>query len=160
VKVPRGMKELGFQLNRAREELSQRLGHAPTASEIASQLGIDREEVVQAQIASTAYPTLSSDAPGPGAAGDDDGRSVNNSFGHLDANVDKVLDAETVRPLARRFTNVNEPCSCFDSSRNDPDPDRRTARDLPDARLAPPGWISCRIAGISSDTNTGMSRLV
>jgi RNA polymerase sigma-B factor len=52
------MKELGFQLNRAREELSQRLGHAPTASEIASQLGIDREEVVQAQIASTAYSTL------------------------------------------------------------------------------------------------------
>jgi RNA polymerase sigma-B factor len=29
-------------------------------------LGIDREEVVQAQIASTAYSTLSSDAPGPG----------------------------------------------------------------------------------------------
>lgn len=46
------------QLNRARDELSQRLGRAPTASEIASQLGIDREEVVQAQIASTAYSTL------------------------------------------------------------------------------------------------------
>ena len=58
MKVPRRMKELGFQLNRAREVLSQRLGHAPTASEIASQLGIDREEVVQAQIASTAYSTL------------------------------------------------------------------------------------------------------
>jgi RNA polymerase sigma-B factor len=83
VKVPRRMKELGPQLNRAREELSQRLGRAPTASEIASHLGIDHEEVVQAQIASTAYSTQSSDAPGPGAAGDDDGRSVSNSFGDL-----------------------------------------------------------------------------
>ena len=58
VKVPPRMKALGPQLNRAREELSQRLGRAPTASEITSQLGIDREEVVQAQIASTAYSTL------------------------------------------------------------------------------------------------------
>ena len=99
VKVPRRMKELGPQLNRAREELSQRFGRAPTASEIASHLGLDREEVVQAQIASSAYSTISSDAPGPGAAGDDDGRSVGSSLGELDANLDKVLDVETVRPL-------------------------------------------------------------
>jgi RNA polymerase sigma-B factor len=99
VKVPRRMKELGPQLNRAREELSQRLGRAPTASEIASHLGLDREEVVQAQIASSAYSTLSSDAPGPGAAGDDDGRSVSSSLGDVDVNLDKVLDVETVRPL-------------------------------------------------------------
>ena len=63
VKVPRRLKELGAQLKRAREELSQTLERAPTASEIASHLGIDREEVVQAQIASSAYSTLSSDAP-------------------------------------------------------------------------------------------------
>jgi RNA polymerase sigma-B factor len=99
VKVPRRMKELGPQLNRAREELSQQLGRAPTASEIASHLGLDREEVVQAQIASSAYSTLSSDAPGPGAVGDDDGRSVASTLGDLDANLDKVIDVETVRPL-------------------------------------------------------------
>jgi RNA polymerase sigma-B factor len=68
VKVPRRMKELGPQLNRARDDLSQRLGRAPTASEIASHLGIDHEEVVQAQIASTAYSTLASDAPARGQA--------------------------------------------------------------------------------------------
>jgi RNA polymerase sigma-B factor len=99
VKVPRRMKELGPQLNRARDELSQRFERAPTASEIASHLGIDHEEVVQAQIASSAYSTLSSDALSPGAAGDDDGRSVSSSFGDLDANLDRVLDVETVRPL-------------------------------------------------------------
>ena len=99
VKVPRRMKELGPQLNRARDELSQRLGRAPTASEIAGYLGLDYEEVVQAQIAASAYSTLSSDAPGPAAAGDDEGLSISSSFGDLDANLDKVLDVETVRPL-------------------------------------------------------------
>jgi RNA polymerase sigma-B factor len=99
VKVPRRMKELGPQLNRARDEMSQRLGRAPTASEIAGYLGLDYEEVVQAQIAASAYSTLSSDAPGPAAAGDDEGLSISSSFGDLDANLDKVLDVETVRPL-------------------------------------------------------------
>ena len=74
------------------------MGRAPTASEIADKLGIDRDEVVQAQIASSAYSTLSSDAPA-GASDDDDGRSVTNTIGDLDANLDKVLDVATVRPL-------------------------------------------------------------
>jgi RNA polymerase sigma-B factor len=94
VKVPRRLKELGLQLKRAREELSQQFGRAPTASEIANHLGIDHEEVVQAQIASSAYSTFSSDA-----LGDDQGRSVAVSFGDLDANLEKVLDVATVRPL-------------------------------------------------------------
>ena len=98
VKVPRRLKELNSALKNAREELSHQLGRAPTASEIAERLGIDRDEVVQAQIASSAYSTLSSDAPAGGGA-DDDGRSVTNTFGDLDANLDKVLDVATVRPL-------------------------------------------------------------
>jgi RNA polymerase sigma-B factor len=97
VKVPRRLKELGSQLKRAREELSQQLGRAPTASEIASHLEIDREEVVQAQIAQSGYSTFSSDAPGRGA--DDERPSVIDSLGGLDANLDKVIDVETVRPL-------------------------------------------------------------
>jgi RNA polymerase sigma-B factor len=98
VKVPRRLKELGSQLKRSREELSQQLGRAPTASEIASHLGIDREEVVQAQIASSGYSTFSSDAPGLGG-NDDERPSVVDSFGVVDASLDKVLDVETVRPL-------------------------------------------------------------
>jgi RNA polymerase sigma-B factor len=98
VKVPRRLKELNSQLKTSREALSHQLGRAPTASEIALDLGIDREEVVQAQIASSAYSTLSSDAPA-GSGDDHDSRSVSNTFGDLDANLDKVLDIETVRPL-------------------------------------------------------------
>ena len=87
MKVPRRLKELSLQLKKAHEELSHQLGRAPTATEIANHLGIDREEVVQAQIASSAYSTCSSDAP---VAGDDgDRRSVSDSFGNLDANLER-----------------------------------------------------------------------
>ena len=98
VKVPRRMKELGPQLNRAREELFQSIGRAPTASEIADNLGINREEVVQAQIASTAYSTVSFDATRNGSD-EDEGRSISDRFGFDDANLDNVVDVETVRPL-------------------------------------------------------------
>jgi RNA polymerase sigma-B factor len=98
VKVPRRLKELSQQLRAAKETLSQDLNRAPTASEIADLLGVDRQEVVEAQIASNAYATLSADAPA--GAGDDDARpSIASTFGDVDANLDKVLDVETVRPL-------------------------------------------------------------
>ena len=98
VQVPRKMKELGPRMKRAREHLFQELGRAPTASEIAEHLGIDRDEVVQAQIAASAYSTVSYDAPRNGAH-EDEAWIVSNGFGVDDANLDKVVDVETVRPL-------------------------------------------------------------
>lgn len=98
VKVPRRLKELQPQVNTSRDELTQRLGRAPTASEIAADLGIDREEVVQAQIAFSCYACLSSDSPAR-AGEDDEGRAMGNTFGDIDPNLDRVLEAETVRPL-------------------------------------------------------------
>ena len=98
VQVPRRMKELGPRMKRAREDLFQELGRAPTASEIADNLGIDRDEVVQAQIAASAYSTVSYDAPRHGVH-EDEAWIVSNGFGVEDANLDKVVDVETVRPL-------------------------------------------------------------
>lgn len=98
LKVPRRMKEVAPQINRAREELFQELRHAPTPSEIAGHLGIDREEVVRFQIASNAYSTTSYDTPR--RQGDDqEPQLVCDRFGFLDAALDKVEDVETVRPL-------------------------------------------------------------
>ena len=59
VKVPRRLKDLQGQLVKARAELSQQIGRAPTASEVAKHLGIDREAVMEATIASSNYATLS-----------------------------------------------------------------------------------------------------
>jgi RNA polymerase sigma-B factor len=97
VKVPRRLKELSLQLKKAQEQLSQQLDRAPTATEIASHLDIDREEVVQAQIASSAYSTRSSDAPIAGSDGD--ATLVSDRFSSIDANLEKVLEIETIRPV-------------------------------------------------------------
>ena len=81
---------------RARAELSQRLGRAPTASEIADHLGVGRDLVVEATIGGSNYSTKSTDAPvGPG----DHNRPFGDTLGDVDTNLDKVLDVETVRPL-------------------------------------------------------------
>ena len=77
VKVPRRLKVLSSQLTRARAELSQQLGRAPTAGEIASHLDLDRQEVVEAIIASSGYFTSSSDAPV--AKDGDEGRTVSHT---------------------------------------------------------------------------------
>jgi RNA polymerase sigma-B factor len=96
VKVPRRVKELQPQLIKARAELSQRLGRAPNATEVADQLGIDRDLVIDATIGGGSYSTMSTDMPvGPG----DDDRLFGDTLGDVDPNLDKVLDVETVRPL-------------------------------------------------------------
>ena len=96
VKVPRRLKELRAQLTRARGELSQQLGRAPNASEIAEHLCIDREWVIEATIAGANYSTLSTDRrPGP----DDEFPSIGDTFGDVDPGLDKVLDVATARPL-------------------------------------------------------------
>ena len=96
VKVPRGLKDLHRQLDQSQAELSQSLGRAPTASEIAEHLGIDRELVVEGMIAGSNYSTRSTDARGrSGRRQPIIGRDV----GDVDPNLDAVLDVETVRPL-------------------------------------------------------------
>jgi RNA polymerase sigma-B factor len=96
VKVPRNVKDLQLQVNRTTAELVQGLGRAPTATEIAEHLGIDREQAVQAVIAGANYSTLSTDVP---AKRDDEAGSIIENFGGDDAGFDKVLDMVTVRPL-------------------------------------------------------------
>ena len=96
VKVPRRLKDLQKQLVHARGELSQRLGRAPTASELADHLEIDRELVVQGLIAGSNYSTRSTDMQ-VGPAGES--RSLGDTFGDVDPNLDSVINVETVRPL-------------------------------------------------------------
>lgn len=96
VRVPRRLKELSMRLSVARSELSQRLNRAPTASELAEYLEVDREEVVEGLIAANAYSTNSMDAP---SNSDDEGLSFGERVGALDANLEKVVDVATVRPL-------------------------------------------------------------
>jgi RNA polymerase sigma-B factor len=77
-------------------ELSNSLGRAPTATELANHLEVDREQVVEGLVAGCAYSTCSIDAP---VGAGDDRKGLYDTMGGLDANFDKVLDIQTVRPL-------------------------------------------------------------
>jgi RNA polymerase sigma-B factor len=96
LKVPRRLKELNLTLKSANAVLAQRLNRAPTASELATYLDLDREEVVEGLIAANAYSTRSSDIPIGSAA---DGDTIADKYGDLDANLERVLDVQSVRPL-------------------------------------------------------------
>jgi RNA polymerase sigma-B factor len=98
VKVPRRLKELHLRLGTATAELSQRLGRAPTATELASELGMERDEVVEGLVAGSSYNTLSIDTGG-GGSDDDDARAIADTLGDVDVGLDRIEDQEALRPL-------------------------------------------------------------
>ncbi|WP_231376658.1 RNA polymerase sigma factor SigF [Mycobacterium sp. 141] len=96
VKVPRRLKELHLRLGTATSELSQRLGRAPTASELAEELGVDRDEVVEGLVAGSSYNTLSIDS---GGGGDEEAPAIMDSLGDVDTALERIENRETLRPL-------------------------------------------------------------
>lgn len=96
VKVPRRLKELHLRLGAATAELSQRLGHAPTPTELAAELGMDRQEVVEGLIAGSSYNTLSIDS---GGSGDDEAPAIADTLGSSDDALDQIENREALRPL-------------------------------------------------------------
>ncbi|OMC16556.1 RNA polymerase subunit sigma [Mycolicibacter heraklionensis] len=97
VKVPRRLKELHLRLGVATAELSQRLGRAPTPSELAAELELSRDEVVEGLVAGSSYNTLSID--GGGSSDEDDVRSIADTLGDVDTRMDRIEDREALRPL-------------------------------------------------------------
>lgn len=95
--VPRRLKDRHVQLTRAMADLTQTLGRAPTPSELAAHLDIDREEVVESIVASAAYRTQSIDAPV--GSGDGDARMLSDTVGDVDPAFARITDQEAVRPL-------------------------------------------------------------
>ena len=72
VKVPRRLQELNLSVNRAIESLTVKLGHSPTAAELAAHLHATEEEILEAQELGQAYNLLSLDTE---VAGDGDKNS-------------------------------------------------------------------------------------
>ena len=149
VKVPRRVKDLQAQLNNARSELSQQLGHAPNATEIAEHLGIDRDLVVDATFAGNNYSVLSTDS----AAGSDDTYpSVADRLGVIDAGIDKVLQVETVRPLIAALPQRQDCADAAVLRGHDADGNCETHRMLPNARITP----ACQGFGHRSRPSAGI----
>jgi RNA polymerase sigma-B factor len=69
VRVPRRLQELSLLINREADELTQRLGRAPTVTDLADHLDVGEEEIIEAMEAAEAYHSLSLDAPAGGEPG-------------------------------------------------------------------------------------------
>ena len=102
VHVPRRLKESRAQITTATADLSQRMGRAPTPTELAGELGMDRQEVVESLIAAQCYRTRSLDAP-VGGDGDDASPTIVDRLGNHDTGLDAVEFREALRPLVAQL---------------------------------------------------------
>ena len=99
VKVPRRLKELHLRLGAATADLSQRLGRAPTPSELAAELDMDRDEVVEGLVAGSSYNTLSIDSGG--GSGNEDAPAIADTLGDVDLEPGSDREPRSVAALAR-----------------------------------------------------------
>jgi RNA polymerase sigma-B factor len=95
IRVPRRLQELRMSIATATGELSQTLGRAPTPREIAEQLDVTVEDVLEGLESANAYSTMSLDV----SNGDDDGPSWLDTLGEEDEGLEHVELRESLRPL-------------------------------------------------------------
>jgi RNA polymerase sigma-B factor len=95
--VPRRLKDRHGHITRATMELTQSLGRAPNAGQLAEALDMSREDIVDSMLAAEAYRVHSIDAPV--SSGDSAPRMVSDTVGEVDFEFDRITDQETVRPL-------------------------------------------------------------
>lgn len=95
VRPPRRLQELRLALEVAAHDLSQDLGRAPTVVELAAQLDVPQEDVVETLAAAQGYSATSLDAPADGP----DGTPLGETLGAEDAELDRVLDTLVVTPM-------------------------------------------------------------
>jgi RNA polymerase sigma-B factor len=100
VRVPRRLKELHLSISKAVGVLSQRLGRAPTPSELAAELKIDVEELSDGLIAGNAYQTISVES----TIGDKtDDLSLLDTVGDYDGELENVENHEALKPLLKQL---------------------------------------------------------
>jgi RNA polymerase sigma-B factor len=97
MRVPRRLKDLHVTLGAAMSELSQRLGRAPTATELATHLGLPRDQVVEGLEAANAYRGKSLDS----LLVDEDNSSgtLGDAIGSADGELERVEYRESLQPL-------------------------------------------------------------
>jgi RNA polymerase sigma-B factor len=94
VRVPRDLQEMSVRVERVADDMARQLGRAPTPAEIAEQIGITTERVLEAREAAGAYRAVSLDRPR-----DDDDDEVAEVFGAEDPGFGLAEDAATVERL-------------------------------------------------------------
>jgi RNA polymerase sigma-B factor len=110
VRVPRRLKDLNLRASSKISEMSQSIGRAPTATELADELDIDREEVVQLLIARDCYSLRSLDAQ---QRHDGDPETLGATFGAVDAGYDQVLNREVLRDMIAELDERERTVLCM-----------------------------------------------
>jgi RNA polymerase sigma-B factor len=100
MRVPRRLKELNLSITSASGELAQRLGRAPTPSEIAQKLGLSQEDVYEGLEAGNAYHSVSLDEA---LSADSDSDPLADTLGEEDAALEGVENHESLRPLIEQL---------------------------------------------------------
>lgn len=98
VRVPRRLQEAGLKVSKARSELSQKHGRAPTVAELAGYTGLSEEEVLEGMETVQAYSASSLDAPI-----DEDGTSTMDRMGSEDEKIEMIEAWHTVAPAIQEL---------------------------------------------------------
>lgn len=105
IRVPRRLQELRIAVNDATDTLCQQLGHTPSRTEIAADLGASEHDINECLEASGAFTTLSLNAPC-----DEQGSELAEQVGQPDTVLDEVPEWVSLRPaldqLPRRERDV------------------------------------------------------
>lgn len=107
VRPPRHVQELGLVIQRIRDQLSQELGREPAAADVAAELDLPVEDVLEALVAKHGYQPASLDAP---VGTDEDGVAAGDllvderaDYGESDA---RILIAQLSAPLDDREREI------------------------------------------------------
>ena len=86
IRIPRRLQELNQRARQASERLQAEMGRTPSVQELAKELGVSEEEILEAYEAGPAQQTVPLDAP----AGGEDGLTLSERLGGQDSNLDRV----------------------------------------------------------------------
>jgi RNA polymerase sigma-B factor len=96
VRVPRDLQEMSVRVEKVSDTMARQLGRAPTPAEIAEEIGITTERVLEAREAAGAYRAVSLDRPRDEG---DEGEGIAETFGVEDPGFGLAEDAATVERL-------------------------------------------------------------
>lgn len=110
VRVPRRLQELSAKVNQATDTLTSQLQRSPTIAEIADYLDATVDEVIEAMESSSAYSSVSLEAPS--GADDDDTPSVIDRYATEDSDLaftdDRIIIEEALASFSPRERDVIE----------------------------------------------------
>lgn len=106
VHVPRGLQELRTELLKSRDRLSSRLGREPTVKELAADLGVMEERVLEAIVAANGYSAGSLDIP---HAVSENGGTSDHSLADVMGAADPAMETfENLHALAPLLADLGE----------------------------------------------------